>query len=145
MRNWARPVCLAMAFGGLLALPSVAMAETVTFKAEMLGTNESPANDSTARGLAEATFDTGTKELQYNVIYSGLSGPAMGAHIHGPADAGNNAGILVPFPHTESPITGSAKLNDQQAQELLDGRLYVNIHTKAHPGGEIRGQLIRAK
>jgi hypothetical protein len=145
MNKWAMPLCLALALGGLLALPTAAMAETITFKAEMLGGNESPANDSQAKGSAEVKVDTATKELQYNVVYSNLSGPAMGAHIHGPADAGNNAGILVPFPHTESPITGSAKLNDQQAQELMDGRLYVNIHTKAHPGGEIRGQLIKAE
>ena len=56
-----------------------------------------------------------------------------------------NAGVLVPIGGAgmASPASGSATLNDAQAADLLAGRLYVNIHTAAHPGGEIRGQVTR--
>ena len=40
-----------------------------------------------------------------------------------------------------SPIKGEATLTDAQAADLLAGRWYVNVHTRAHPGGEIRGQV----
>lgn len=143
MNAWAACFVPLVAIGSLAA-PSAVLADTIVFKAEMMGSNESPANDSPAKGSAEAKFDTETKVLGWTVVYSDLTGPAMGAHIHGPADAGGNAGIVVPFAHTESPISGSATLNDQQTKDLLEGRLYVNIHTRMHPGGEILGQLIKA-
>ena len=38
-------------------------------------------------------------------------------------------------------ITGSATLTDVQAADLMAGKWYFNLHTAAHPGGEIRGQV----
>lgn len=127
----------------LLLGATAATAEQILLKAELKGSNENPPNDSAAAGQAEATYDTETKGLTWKVEYSGLSGAAIGAHIHGPADSGANAGIVIPFPRTDSPIEGSIQLTDSQAQELLAGRMYVNIHTEAHPGGEIRGNLLK--
>src|SRR6202163_1163107 len=92
-------VCLAIGLvsGGLFAaLP--AAAETVALKADLKASNEVPPNDSKASGHADATFDTATKNLSWTVTYSGLSGPAAGAHFHGPGEAGKNAGIVLPFP-----------------------------------------------
>jgi hypothetical protein len=43
-----------------------------------------------------------------------------------------------------SPIKGSATLTDAQIAQLEAGKWYVNIHTDANKGGEIRGQLVRA-
>ena len=127
----------------VVAWVPAANAETWTFKTDLSGKNESPPNDSAATGAAEAIYDTDTKMLSWKVEYSGLTGPAIGAHIHGPAAAGTNAGILVPFTSPESPIDGSATLTDDQAKSLAEGTLYVNIHTEAHKGGEIRGQLVK--
>jgi hypothetical protein len=71
-----------------------------------------------------------------------LSGPASAAHFHGPAAPGQNAGVIVPFPNPESPIRGEATLTEAQAADLLAGRWYVNVHSRAHPGGEIRAQVV---
>ena len=126
------------------ALSTVAVrAEVIKLHADLKGSNEVPPNTSTASGKAEATFDTETKVLTYTVTYTGLSGPAMGAHFHGPGEAGKNAGIVLPFKTVQSPIQGSATLTDGQAADLLAGKWYANIHTAANPGGELRGQMLK--
>jgi len=137
--------CVAVTGLGLLAVvgPRVAWAETIAFTAELSGANEVPPNTSSASGKAEASLDSATKALTYSVTFTGLTGPAIGAHIHGPAEAGKNAGIVVPFNFVASPIKGTATLTDAQMADLMAGRWYVNIHTAAHPGGELRGQLKR--
>jgi hypothetical protein len=104
-----------------------------------------PPTNSTGTGEADATLDTTTHELTYDVTFSGFSSDVTAAHIHGPAAAGKNAGVLVPLGNTpKSPIHGSAKLTTEQEQQLAAGELYVNVHTKNYPGGAIRGQLTKA-
>jgi hypothetical protein len=49
----------------------------------------------------------------------------------------------VPITPAASPFEGSATLNDAQANELLAGKWYVNVHTEANKGGEIRGQVTK--
>lgn len=95
----------------------------------------------TGTGMGMFTYDPATHTLTYDVSYQGLTGPAVAAHIHGPADPGQNAGPVAPFPTTASPIKGTAVLTDAQAAELAAGKYYVNVHTAANKGGEIRGQI----
>lgn len=127
----------------LLAFASPSYAETVQLKASLSGASEVPPNQSTGTGTVTATFDTATKQLSWKGDYSGLSGPATAAHFHGPAEAGKNAGVAIPITPNTSPFSGSATLTDSQASDLLAGRWYVNIHTAANPGGEVRGQLLK--
>ena len=130
--------------GGLLIVTATpSRAEVVKLQADLKGSNEVPPNSSSGSGKAEAAFDTQTKVLTYTVTYAGLSGPAMGAHFHGPGEAGKNAGIVLPFKTVQSPIQGSATLTDAQAADLLAGKWYANIHTAANPGGELRGQIMK--
>ncbi|KJC36432.1 CHRD domain-containing protein [Bradyrhizobium sp. LTSP849] len=130
--------------GGLvIATAAPANAEVVKLQADLKGSNEVPPNSSSGSGKAEATFDTETKTLTYTVTYAGLSGPAMGAHFHGPVEAGKNAGIALPFKTVQSPIQGNATLTDAQAADLLAGKWYANIHTAMNPGGELRGQMMK--
>lgn len=119
-----------------------AQAEQIRFRADLA---PGPGIASSGKGMATASLDTTSKTLTWNVDYSGLSGPATAAHIHGPADPGANAGIVVPFSgNLASPIKGSATLTDAQIAQLEAGKWYVNIHTEANKPGEIRGQLVRA-
>ena len=122
---------------------TTALAETITLKADLKGSNEVPPNSSPASGTAEATLDTSSKLLTYTITYKDLSGPALGAHFHGPVEAGKNAGIVLPFKTVQSPIQGSATLTDEQAADLLAGKWYANVHTAANPGGELRGQMMK--
>ena len=53
-------------------------------------------------------------------------------------------GVAVPIlVNIGNPVNGGADLNDGQAADLLAGKWYVNIHTQAHPPGEIRGQMMK--
>ena len=132
---------LALAAG--LAAVSPVLAETVTMKANLASATEVPPNDSAATGAVTLTYDTASKKLTWQGTYSGLSGAATAGHFHGPADPGKNAGVAVPITASSSPFQGSADLTDAQAADLMGGKWYVNIHTEAHKGGEIRGQVMK--
>src|SRR5271165_1083518 len=122
-----------------------ARAETIKFTANLTGPAETPPTDSKATGTLTATFDTASKTLAWTVDYSGLTGPAIGAHFHGPAPLGKAAPIEVPQPAPlDSPMKGSATLTDAEVKDLMDGMLYFNIHTAEHKPGEIRGQVEKA-
>ena len=61
-------------------------------KATLDGAQQNPPVTTKGKGTATLTFDTTNKKLSWNVKYSGLSGAATMAHIHGPAAMGENAG-----------------------------------------------------
>jgi CHRD domain-containing protein len=133
---------VALLIGAPKAIPA-AQAETITLKADLKGANEVPPNASPASGKAVATLDTDSKLLSYSVTFADLTGPALGAHFHGPTESGKNAGIVLPFKTVQSPIEGTATLTENQAADLLAGKWYANIHTSANPGGELRGQMMK--
>ncbi|MBR0815110.1 CHRD domain-containing protein [Bradyrhizobium diazoefficiens] len=131
-----------LALGAAVAFAAPASAEKL--KATLDGKSEVPATTTSATGTADLDYDAASKKLSWTVTYSGLSGPATAAHFHGPAEAGKNAGVAVPIPNAaSSPVKGEATLTDAQAADLLGGKLYINIHTAANPGGEIRGQVMK--
>lgn len=121
-----------------------ARAEMLSYDVDLRGANEVPPNDSPGSGKARITFDTDTRAVTWAVTYSGLTGAVTGAHFHGATDAGRNAGIVIHFRGSlDSPITGSTVLTEAQAADFQAGRWYVNVHTARHPGGELRGQVVR--
>lgn len=131
-----------MLLAGLVCFASGgAMAATVTCTGTMNGATEVPPKTTDGKGTANATLDTSSKELTYDVEYSGLTGPATAAHFHGPAAAGANAGVVKPFTSAATPIKGTMTLTDEQMTDLQAGKWYANVHTAANPGGEIRGQM----
>lgn len=123
---------------------------TITYAADLRGTNEVPPNASTAHGSAFVTIDTLTNTLSWEVVESGIVTPTL-SHIHGLASAGTNAGVLINFAtspsdfsngRTKGSISIATLAPDKLAALQLDPtQFYVNVHSSAFPGGEIRGQL----
>ena len=119
-----------------------ARAEVVNLKATLNANSEVPPNSSQGTGTVTATYDTASKKLSWKGNYSGLSGPATAAHFHS-GETGKNGAVAVPIVPNTSPFEGSATLTDAQTAELLAGRWYVNVHTEANKGGEIRCQVTK--
>src|SRR6195952_2357600 len=137
-----KTVLATLALGATFAFAGPAFAHKM--KAALDGKSEVPPNTSAATGAADIDYDAASKKLSWKVTYTGLSGPATAAHFHGPAEAGKNAGVAVAIPNaTSSPAEGSATLTEAQAADLMAGKYYVNVHTAANPGGEIRGQVTK--
>jgi hypothetical protein len=137
-----------------LAIASIAVlfagtasAATVKFNATLTAAAEVPPTTSTGSGSATVSLDTTTHEITYDVTFSGFSSAVTAAHIHGPAEAGKNAGVVVPLGNNNpaSPIHGTATLTPEQERQLTAGLYYVNVHSRNNPGGAVRGQLVQAK
>ncbi len=116
------------------------------FSTVMTGVNQVPplrASATTATGRVDAVLDKTTRLLRWKLSYRGLTGAAIAGHFHGPATASTSAGVALAFKGAvTSPMDGQATLTLEQMTDLLVGRWYVDIHTMAFPGGEIRGQMI---
>ena len=137
-----RTMLATLALGAAFAFAGPAFADKM--KVTLDGKSQVPPNTSAGTGTADLDYDPASKKLSWKITYSGLSGPATAAHFHGPAAAGANAGVKVPIANpASSPVEGSATLTDEQAADLMAGKYYINIHTAANPGGEIRGQVMK--
>jgi hypothetical protein len=135
---------LPLAAAAVIAFSGVAMAKVTYLHATL-----APAADATGsmgKGMMTGHYNSKTHMLYWHVTYSHLTTKVTMAHFHGPASAGANAPVLVPIsgPHA-SPITGHAKITDDQAKVIMDGMSYVNVHTVKVPAGEIRGQVEMGK
>ena len=133
---------LAAMVAGISGCGSMQPGNMVTFTARMSCASEVPAVRTDGTGMVEASLNKDTQVLKWKITYSGLSGPAAAAHFHGPAAAGSNAGVVVPFASAASPIEGQATLTPAQVADLMAGKWYANVHTAANKGGEIRGQMM---
>ena len=125
----------------------------------LTGAQETPATPTTALGNMDVFYSKETRILTYSVTWSGLTGPVTAMHIHGLAPRGFAAGVvqnIITSPSGTGITTPNATTYGAQGkfsgsmfvdgvavkeQDLLNGMYYVNIHTAAYPGGEIRGQI----
>jgi hypothetical protein len=123
----------------LLAFSTAAAAKSVTLSGDFAG--ENGATNQPA-GHVDATLDTTTHQLKYTIDFSGLSGPVTIAQFHGPAAVGVDAGVmkLIPGPY-KTGMSKTVTIDEATQAAMLDGKTYVNLHTKAHPKGEARAQM----
>lgn len=109
---------------------------------------EVPVKVSQGSGMADVYYNKVTHMLNFTLTWKNISDIPTGAHIHGPAGRGTNAGVkfdfFSSFPKTTSGTFSSEVLVDGtkiDESQLLSGMYYFNIHTSVNPGGEIRGQI----
>ena len=118
---------------------------TLNLNATAEGSQEVPAVTTPASGTLTGTYNKDTKELSYTLTWNNLKDSATLAHFHGPAPTGQNAGILITIFNTRKAnsgtISGTTTLADTTLAHFQNGKIYVNVHSKVHGGGEIRGQV----
>ncbi|MCB1772803.1 MAG: CHRD domain-containing protein [Gammaproteobacteria bacterium] len=133
----------------LVMLSSSAAASVINLSAELDCTKANAgigtcSGGGSGSGTALLQYDTTSRDLSWNVEWSGLSGSLTVAHFHGPANASQNAGVQVNFLDlggSLNPSIGTTMLDAAQEVDLLSGLWYVNVHSTAFPAGEIRGQI----
>ena len=123
----------------VLALVACATMAGKHVNVTLTGAEEVPPVSTAARGSGSFTIgDDGA--VSGSVTTSGVEGTM--AHIH-MAAKGQNGGVIVPLTKSGDTYTApaGAKLNDAQMAAFKAGNLYVNVHSAANKGGEVRGQL----
>ncbi|MGA9883148.1 MAG: CHRD domain-containing protein [Candidatus Acidiferrales bacterium] len=159
--NIVRKLAFLVAFL-VLFIPLMAANAATTFHATLSGNNQSPAIDTPAHGTATFTLSKSGKSLSFRLYVADIENVSM-AHIHigeagkeGPVAVwlypsrpparvkkgkftGNLASGVITAARLQGPMKG--KTISDLVQEIKNGDAYVNVHTVAHPAGEIRGQI----
>ena len=108
---------------------------TTELTATINGAQQVPTNNSAATGTFIGSYNGSSKQLAYTVTYQGFT-PSI-AHIH----LSGSGAVAIPFVNLTSPITGTVTLSDDQAAQLLNNGMYVNMHSTTYQNGEIRGDI----
>ena len=143
-------------------------ASLLSFEASLSGANENPPNASPGSGLATLLFDTDSDSMLLQVSFADLIGVTTAAHIHCCVLAPGNVGVASATPFFPGFPLGVSSGNYAQMFDLtlagsfnpafinangglvqnaaaallaglLSGEAYLNIHSTAFPGGEVRG------
>lgn len=134
------PLAAALALTVCISGVYPAAAFGADMKVTLSGDQEVPPVTTAAKGSGTVTIGD-DMSVKGTITTTGIT--ATAAHIH-IAAAGKNGPVIVPM--TKSGDNGwtfapGAKLNDDQMKALKAGDLYINVHSAANPGGELRGQL----
>ncbi len=110
------------------------------FVATLRGSEEVPPVATSATGSATFALSPDRTRLTYAVTHTVTD--ATNAHIH--LGGGGEAGpVVYPLSPLSTSMSGTIILNAGDADQLEKGMFYVNVHSQANPGGEIRGQILR--
>jgi hypothetical protein len=140
----SRRAILALAGLACVGWIGSATAATVSFKVPLSGAEQVPPVTTAGKGSADLTWDPSTRVITWDITDSGLTGPVTMAHFHNGAEGKNGPVVIwLSKKGTEAmgAIKGEATLTPDQAQQFEAGDWYINVHTKDHPAGEIRGQV----
>lgn len=144
----SRRAVFALAGLACIAWAGMATAAPMSFKVSLGGAQEVPPVKTSGMGTANLTWNPKTRMVTWHITYSHMSSSVTMAHFHDGAK-GKNGSIEIWLTKkgkpVKSPITGKVKLTVSQAKQLKGGDWYVNVHTKKHPAGEIRGQVMLPK
>jgi hypothetical protein len=140
----SRRTILALTGLACVAWVGSATAAPVSFKVPLSGAEQVPPVSTTGKGSADLTWDSSTRVVTWDITDSGLTGPVTMAHFHNGAE-GKNGPVVIWLTQKNTEATGAMKgdatLTPEQAQQFEAGDWYINVHTKDHPAGEIRGQV----
>ena len=104
------------------------------------GSQQVPPLTTAATGSGTITVGA-DKSVSGSVTTTGFA--ATAAHIHAGA-AGKTGPVVIPLTKTGDnvwSVPAGAKFTDAQYESYKAGDLYVNVHSAANKGGEVRGQL----
>ncbi len=111
------------------------------FDAFASSAQEVPVNASPASAVGSFIVSSASSKIDYKIVANGLTGPITSAHLHYGA-FGVNGGIAAPLTFSGNTLVGSYQpTTNGFVDSFFRGRIYLNIHTAANPGGEIRGQI----
>ena len=132
-----------LAIGFLVALAlltwgAAADAET-RFNAVLDGTQAGTNSSATGEGTFILRDDD---TFEYNIAFSPLASGELVSHVHGPAPAGQPAGVVFALPLGSPKVGSTGPLTPAQKSDLLAGLWYVNVHSNQFTSGEIRGQIV---
>ena len=156
-----RRLSLALAAFFILSA-SAAQAQTSNFTAALSGANENPAVNTGSVGTGTVSLNLATQVVTYRIDVYNMPVGTTASHFHVGAQ-GTNGPVVVNFTVPGAPnvsndfaISGTASATDLTAraaqginswedfiQAVLLGNIYMNVHSTANPGGEIRGQVVR--
>ena len=113
-----------------------------SFITELGGDQEVPSLESDGIGLAALHYTPNTNVLEINILTSNLTGPITGIHLHN-GSLGENGDVVE---NLSTSLDGNSVSVKIQAGDYIDALrnedIYINVHTEANPGGEVRGQLV---
>lgn len=150
---------LALTFGVLAGGVASAQAQVYTLTASLSGADETPAALNTgAFGTATITLDVGARSLSYRIDVFNLPSGVTASHIHvggvgttgpvivnfaPPLTASNDFGFSGTVPEAQWVVRTDQGIRsgDDVIQAILGGNTYVNVHSSANAGGEVRGRL----
>ncbi|MBC6698970.1 CHRD domain-containing protein [Hymenobacter puniceus] len=114
------------------------------FVASLSGTQEVPPVTTNGVGIGTFNLAQSQDKLKFRVVVGGLSGPITACHFHQGATGVAGPVVLDLFSLVNgNVIEGEVTPTPAIVTAMLAGQIYINVHTAANPGGEIRGQLIR--
>jgi len=145
---------------GTTEQPPAAQQQQQDYDANLTGSAEVPPVTTNATGLAELELNDDGDEMSFDIQVEDIEG-ATQAHIHQGSESESNPEFVVGLFNSTEPTDvedGTLESGDFTAEDFVgalqgqnmtdlvelmdDGQAYVNVHTEANPGGEIRGTVM---